>query len=91
MPLRGWETRLRRLEARYGPPEDPTAKALNEAIERASYDDVDLLFGACVRLGVEGGVGAADLHALLDEEEAAALVRLCELCDEVLEEGGLGG
>jgi hypothetical protein len=91
MPLRRWEARLQRLEGRYGPPEDPAAKAMNEAVGRLDHEDLCLLDEACERLGVEGVVDAADLHPLLDENEAAALVRLCELHDEVLEEWGLGG
>src|SRR5215213_5239107 len=89
--VRHLNRRVQRLETRFGVPEDVNARAMSEAVRRASYDDVDLLYEACERLGVEGVVEAEALHPLLDENASAALVRLCELCDEVLEEWGLGG
>ena len=89
--VRHLNRRVQRLETRFGVPEDVNARAMSEAVRRASYDDVDLLFGAFGRLGLKGVVEAEVLHPLLDGAEAAVLERLCELCDEILEEWGLDG
>ena len=91
MPLRRLEARLKRLEARYGTPEDLPARAMNEAVKRADYAVICLLFEAVERLGLEGSIEVETLRPLLDEDEAAALDALAELCDEVLEEWRLDG
>jgi hypothetical protein len=80
--------RLGRLEARYGTPEDISARAMSAAIERADFEDIDALYEALERLGLKGLIEIEALYPLLTEDEAAALDRLVELGEEVLEEWG---
>jgi hypothetical protein len=80
--------RLQRLEARYGTPEDISTRAMVEAIERADFEDIDLLYEALERLGLKGLIEIEALYPLLTEDEASALDRLVELGEEVLEEWG---
>ena len=85
--MRRWERRLARLEARYGVPEDPNDLAINEAIRRAEIADLVILYEAFERLGLPSFVELDALRSLLTtEDEAAALERLCELGEQVLEE-----
>jgi hypothetical protein len=80
--------RVERLEARYGAPGGISARAMSEAIERADYADIDLLYEAGERLGLQEPIEVDILRPLLTEDEASALDRLVELQAEILEEWG---
>ncbi len=85
------DSRFRRLEERFAPLGDASDRAMNEAIERLDHTNLVVLYEGFERLGLEGLIGFEEVRPLLTEDEVAALDRLGELHDQILEERRWGG